>query len=547
MAKMGYKKARSIGKKSLLSLIAENKFERGKSVSSSIGLAASDKFKAFGTRAKEKFDPLNMVKSVFGEGIVGRSLVTLAGRAVGRSEEDIGYFGGYKRKYRNKKKKGNPLITKINAGENRPLRLGDSLADIMAKLYNFMKKAEDQIKIERELEVAFREGQEEKEELRHKKLLKAIKDFTGKKGIASIESATEKSWIDDLIDTLKNWKNLLIAGLFAALELFGPNIPLPRSRPPKAKPGESKLAEEKSKSATEPKPGESKLGEEPKPSEQPKTKDMSGKKGGNSNKPTEKISDRSKARNSTATKAPTATPEVPTASKLSKVLKVTNEVAAKTLSGLIKALDKIVSVVPGGYRTLGGAAIIYDLRNDIANLLKGLNAGELSGDQAIHDGERILAKFLGGMGGMELGALLGGTIGTSVGGPWGTVVGAVSGGGLAYISSGYGQQLAEALFDYFMDGKIPQINRSGANDIETDIMGTPLMSSPTIVPNSANPPVPKKETPKTSDVNSGSTQVASVTKNVVNGSSETIDITPINPRIDNDSINWALRNSTVIV
>jgi hypothetical protein len=175
---MDYRKASSIRKKSLLSLIAENKFEKDQGLGSSIGTAISDKFKAKAVGIKEKFDPLNWVSAITGKGTFGKVATTLAGRAFGRGEEDIQYFGGYARKNR----KDDPQRTNIGPGRVVPLRVGDSTADILAKMYNLSKISFEKDKTQKELEVAFRKEQMEEDERRHKKLIDELLKSYGKKG-----------------------------------------------------------------------------------------------------------------------------------------------------------------------------------------------------------------------------------------------------------------------------------------------------------------------------------------------------------------------------
>ena len=174
---MDYRKASSIRKKSLLSLIAENKFEKDQGLGSSIGTAISDKFKAKAVGIKEKFDPLNWVSAITGKGTFGKVATTLAGRAFGRSDEAVEYFGGYARK----NKKDDPQRTNIGPGRVVPLRVGDSTADILAKMYNLSKISFEKDKTQKELEVAFRKEQMEEDERRHKKLIDELLKSYGKK------------------------------------------------------------------------------------------------------------------------------------------------------------------------------------------------------------------------------------------------------------------------------------------------------------------------------------------------------------------------------
>jgi hypothetical protein len=125
---MDYQDARRIRKSGLLSLIAEGYFEANKGLGGSIGGAISDKFKARAVGFKESIDPLNFVRKLTGEGLLGDVAVTGFGRLVGRKDKDIAAFGGYKRK--NKK---DSRYASIGSGPIRPLRMGDSESDILGK------------------------------------------------------------------------------------------------------------------------------------------------------------------------------------------------------------------------------------------------------------------------------------------------------------------------------------------------------------------------------------------------------------------------------
>jgi hypothetical protein len=214
---MDYKKAQQLKNKSLLSLIAEKKFERGEGLGSSIGGAISEKFKAKVTRTKEKFDPLNILSSLVGrKNVFGRGVTTVAGRAFGRSEEDIGYFGGYQKKGRNKK---DPRRTTIGPGPIRSLKVGDSTADILGKMYNFMEKTYENELKRYELEKSFREEQLGEDERRHKKLI----DELLKSQIKSKEEKKEEkepSWIDKMLDGMKSALAFVLSPINKILELF---------------------------------------------------------------------------------------------------------------------------------------------------------------------------------------------------------------------------------------------------------------------------------------------------------------------------------------
>ena len=176
---MNYQKASHTRKKSLLALIAEKKYEDELGLGESIGSAISEKFKARAVGIKEKFDPLNIVRKMTGKGIFGDVATTIAGKALRRSDEDIGYFGGFKRKTKNKK---DPRYTNITAGPIKALRSGDSMSDILGKMYNLIVKINDSYEQNYEIEHLFRKEQLDEDGRRHKELIKAIRNYTKNKG-----------------------------------------------------------------------------------------------------------------------------------------------------------------------------------------------------------------------------------------------------------------------------------------------------------------------------------------------------------------------------
>jgi hypothetical protein len=179
---MDYQNARSIRRKSLLSLIAERKFEDGQGIGSSIGGAISDKFKARATGFKEALDPLNFVRKLTGKGTFGDIAVTGLGRLFGRKDRDIEAFGGYGRK-KNRGRK-DPNFTTQGPGPARPLRSGDAIADILGKMYNFTLKKDEIDTKNSEIQKSFRQEQLDEDDRRHKELVEAIKSYTsgGQKG-----------------------------------------------------------------------------------------------------------------------------------------------------------------------------------------------------------------------------------------------------------------------------------------------------------------------------------------------------------------------------
>jgi hypothetical protein len=216
---MDYQKAQQLKNQGLLSLIAQKKFKEGQGLGSSITGAISDKFTARATRFKEKLDPLNWLSSMVGKGIIGRSVTTVAGRAFGRSEQDIGYFGGYKR---NKNYRKDPKRTTIGSGPITAIRVGDSSADILGKMYNFMEKTHELYKKNYEIEKSHREEQMEEDERRHKKLIEQLLKSYTKSTTIPEEKKEEKepTWIDKMLDGLKSSLAFIMAPITKIIGFF---------------------------------------------------------------------------------------------------------------------------------------------------------------------------------------------------------------------------------------------------------------------------------------------------------------------------------------
>jgi hypothetical protein len=223
---MDYTQADKIRNKSLLQLIAEKKFKQEQSLGSSITGAFSDKMKAKATGIKEKLDPLNMIKALTGEGVLGKSLVTVVGRASGRSEENIRRFGGYGSRKRKLKERSDPNFTTIGSDETGEVEPGDSVADVLAKLTSFMEKKHELEKKDREIDEAFRQEQIDEDDRRHKELVTAIREFTGGRKTYTVETKEEglgffdgiKKWVMDTFGDLLILKSLKdLAGLASNL------------------------------------------------------------------------------------------------------------------------------------------------------------------------------------------------------------------------------------------------------------------------------------------------------------------------------------------
>lgn len=145
--------------------------------------AVSDKFKARAMGFKEKFTPMTFVRMLTGSGTIGRSIRTVAGRAMGYTERDIERFGGYKRK----RSIYGPDRSRVPAGARTPAKVGDSTADILAKIYNLMRKIDEDNTRRYEEEQNFKEENEFEGRKRHGKLLESL-------GMKKKDAATPKTY-----------------------------------------------------------------------------------------------------------------------------------------------------------------------------------------------------------------------------------------------------------------------------------------------------------------------------------------------------------------
>ena len=190
--------------KSILSLIAKN-------TTSAVGGYALDKLSDATSGIRKRLDPRNIARQMAGPGLLGdvaEGLTSGAMKATG--------FGAKKLFGLVSKKKKDPRYTTVSNGPIRPLKLGDSVADILGKMYNFMLKTDQVYKLNGEIEQSFRQEQIDEDERRHKALVKAIKDFTKKYKKDDTKEKKEKGgFLDTILDGLKLWALELLADLAA--------------------------------------------------------------------------------------------------------------------------------------------------------------------------------------------------------------------------------------------------------------------------------------------------------------------------------------------
>ena len=176
-----YQAAARTRKRGLLGNITDNLISGNGSISGGIGRGISDTFRAKVTGIKEKFDPLNIAKKLTGN--VGAAIL---GRATGRSREDMEHFTGRSTRGKNapahQYTKTGPdlgeltkaLYTKVSEGQRPKLRSGDSISNVLGKVYNLFlinSKADSDARDE---DKQRKIDENELKEKQHKEILKAL-------------------------------------------------------------------------------------------------------------------------------------------------------------------------------------------------------------------------------------------------------------------------------------------------------------------------------------------------------------------------------------
>jgi hypothetical protein len=190
-----YRNAKRVGKTPLGELIFEKLFVEKQSLGSAVKGSISDKFESKVAGIKERFDPLNISKK-----LLGRKLTFLLGTSLGANKDDVEHFTGYRKKTSATpvSSKTNPdkfkkiedaSKTKVSAGGESRIKNKDGLADVLAKMYNLIKKNLDDEKKHRQLENNFKKQKEKEKDKWNQELIEAI---TGMKTKAGKSNATTK-------------------------------------------------------------------------------------------------------------------------------------------------------------------------------------------------------------------------------------------------------------------------------------------------------------------------------------------------------------------
>ena len=198
---MDYETARRVKSRSVKELTFRN-IEQGEGILNfaleGFGLgsarrAISSKLNASVTGLIEKVDPLNLVSSLFGP-----VLTSSIGRLTGRSQKTREYF----RKKAQQRQREKKYYTKVAPGRATKLRMGDSTADILAKMLNLMQKDHDENLKRFELESIHNRARSDLDEKMHKELLNIISNSMG--DVSKPKKEKGKSFFEKLKDELVN-------------------------------------------------------------------------------------------------------------------------------------------------------------------------------------------------------------------------------------------------------------------------------------------------------------------------------------------------------
>jgi hypothetical protein len=180
---MGYKEAKETREKSFSDIFTE-KMVSGVGIGESIKATFSEKGNAKIKGIKEKFDPMNMAKA-----IGGKAGAAIYGKVMNRSQEDMEYFAGSKRKRKESGVSGGtPTADKLDS-----LETGNDFLSTLVSIQELLSKREEENKNQRESENNFAEENKSEKDRRHNELIAAITGNKVKESSKQKETATKEN------------------------------------------------------------------------------------------------------------------------------------------------------------------------------------------------------------------------------------------------------------------------------------------------------------------------------------------------------------------
>jgi hypothetical protein len=206
-----YQEAARTRERGLLGNVTDSLLSGNRSITGSIGRGISKTFKAKVTGLKEKFDPMNIAKK-----LTGNTGAALIGRATGRSREDMEYFSGQSPRGRSapaqQYTKTGPdlgelskaLYTKVSEGQQPKLKSGDSVSNVMGKLYNLLLINSKLDYDAREEDKKNKIEEDELKEKQHEAILKALTGTGRASPVKKEKKEEDKSFLGMIGDMIKS-------------------------------------------------------------------------------------------------------------------------------------------------------------------------------------------------------------------------------------------------------------------------------------------------------------------------------------------------------
>ena len=485
-----YDKAAETRKKSISELATE-KLLSGDSIGKSLKGGIGDKMKAVKMGIKEKFDPLNIVKTLtFGS----KFATAVAGKKMGRTNEDIEHFTGVKAPAPQvqEEPEEQQTATKVKGGGRGSMAKTNS---ILENIYQLMVKRFDESAKVEEVKKNFDEEHAKEDEKdkdkKQKEIVEALKGINGKKGPDKKE---EKEGIfSKILGFFGKFLGMgaVIEGVIAAFStLAGAILPViavagalylafkglqwlfggktAAEKPAGALTGArsaNKVTAAQKMAAPIPNANATVTGASETPAllkaspTAPKQTKLT--------KVSSKIATKSEnlgkaiAQNKTAAKIGKVGSKA--GSMLSKgATKVAGKTASKVIGSTVKGAGKLLKFIRG-IPGIGLIAAGADLIMRISDLNGDLESGKITKQEYKKGVVSAVAQVAGGAGGATLLGTIGAALGSVVPGI-GTLIGGIGGGLLGYMAGEkVGGYVGEKLYDFAVDGK-----KDSASQQQTD-------------------------------------------------------------------------------
>jgi hypothetical protein len=142
----------------------------------------------------------------------GKLAPAILGKITGRSQADINYFAG-------NKKKSSSYTKMPSTGQTPGEGLGGSAIEVLNKMLSFMQKnREDDLK-RKQISMSFEEEKQSEEQRRHDQFLKVLKDYTSLSGGTTtiVKKEEGEGFLSGLMDTIKSMISTAVSGVLTVV------------------------------------------------------------------------------------------------------------------------------------------------------------------------------------------------------------------------------------------------------------------------------------------------------------------------------------------